>query len=93
LIEADRPRRLTIIYGDDRSAREEHAKALVEKIEKHQLESTHSPMPRGIAVHLARYPLACEDCGETYWSKDAYGTHMGCRGEPKKQAAGFGIDQ
>lgn len=46
--------------------------------------------PRGVAVHMTLHPIKCDDCGETYWSRDEYGSHISCKGPRPKQAAGFG---
>lgn len=73
---------MKIIYGDNRSTVTEHAATVVKKIQQQEADPSYPKhaMPIGIAHHLALYPKACDECGVTYWSKDEWGSHIGCRG-------------
>lgn len=86
---AHRPK-LKILFERPSNA-EAHAKALVQKIDKHNLENTYEPKPRGIAHYAALLPERCDDCGETYWTRGGNGwtSHIGCLGAPRKGSTGF----
>lgn len=67
----------------------EHARSLLKAIEEQQKKRPWEIMPRGIPYHTSVYPLRCDDCDKTFWSKDSYGVHIGCKGAPDKKIAGF----
>lgn len=80
---------LRIVMGGGHRSHAEHAQMMVRKIEALQERSPHHhPRPKGIALHQAVYPSLCEDCGETYWSREEWTNHIGCRGVRTK-GAGF----
>lgn len=87
---ADRPK-LKILFERPSNA-EAHARALVRKIDKHNLDNTYEPKPYGIAHYSAVMPEVCDDCGQTYWTRQGkeWTSHIGCTGAPPKGgAAGF----
>lgn len=57
------------------------------KLEARDADRSYEPRPRGIAVHTVLYAQRCDDCGQTYWSRDSWGSHVGCQG--LKKGAGF----
>lgn len=65
----------------------EHARDLHIALEQNDLHHPHRARPRGVPFHAARYPRTCDDCGQTYWSMDEWGAHIGCTGS--KRRAGF----
>lgn len=69
---------MKIIFSRPRSELEAHAKRMVKELRKQEF-STHNPLPLGIPVHTAKYPIDCDDCGVTYWASDVYAAHRGCR--------------
>lgn len=80
---------MDIILGTNSIDRTEHARAVVKKIARQEADPNlpRQAIPLGIAHHLARYPKVCDDCGQTYWSQDEWGSHLGCRGE--QRSTGF----
>lgn len=79
---------MKIIFGATSFDIENHAKQALKAIRKRE-ERDASAYPVGIAVHLARFSHICEDCCQTYWDTDEWGSlsHVGCKGTRKK--AGF----
>ncbi len=74
---------MRIITDAEGVSSEDHAKKIVQAIRQHELTPRHSPrdiMPIGISKYQAHFPIMCDDCGETYWSRDEYGSHLGCKG-------------
>jgi len=72
---------LKVIVHDNLYQAEEHAKKFFRA--KREREMRH-PDPAnmelyGIAGHTTRYPIICDDCGETYWASDPYAAHPRCR--------------
>lgn len=76
---------MRILLGPDAVDRTEHARHVIKKITKQESDPQYpkNAVPIGIAQHLARYPNQCDDCGQTYWGKDEYSSHLGCRGPIK----------
>lgn len=81
----DKKHRLRIIFGDNRAEIEEHARSTIKVINEYEKKTPWKIIPRGVPYHSTLYPLRCEDCGKTHWSKDEYGPHLGCKGMPDKQ--------
>jgi hypothetical protein len=77
---------MKIIFGVSSFDVERHAAAVIRQInnEKH---NNFDPKPRGVAHTLAVMPVLCDDCGCTFWARDPYASHIGCRGFRK--GAGF----
>lgn len=48
--------------------------------------ASHNIIPRGVPIHATRYPIFCDDCGNTYWSRDPFADHVGCPGAGKVRA-------
>jgi len=84
-----RERRMKILMDDSREVRAEHAKAVVKALDDADVKDPRRAVPQGIAFHTAHYPILCDDCGSTYWSRDPYASHLRCPGGAK-QRAGFG---
>lgn len=80
-------KRLRIIFGTTRAELEEHAKEHLLSQRAYDKKNPHRVQPRGVPYHLTQYPLLCDDCGETYWSRDEYGAHLKCN--KGKGATGF----
>jgi hypothetical protein len=78
---------MKIIFGNNKFEIEDHAKKVMKSIEKEELKFPRRVIPIGVAIHTVRYPLICDDCGETYWSRDEYGSHIKCN--HKKSYTGF----
>lgn len=51
-------------------------------------------IPRGIAMHAARFPLSCQECGETYWTTPGVYRyfHAECEGRKSRARPGFAAD-
>ena len=81
-------RHMKIIWGRDSGVLAAHAKAVQKACEARD----HKPdarevKPKGVAAHLAKFPVLCDDCGETFWANDQWANHTGCRGV--KRGTGF----
>lgn len=75
---------MKILFDNSGDEASHHAKRIIKSLESHADVYPHLAVPKGVAHHSAQYPLMCDDCGETYWSRDQYGSHIGCRGERKE---------
>lgn len=82
-------RRMKIIMGEEGHVLEAHAKQMIRSLEKYEIKHPTQAKPRGVANHAAHFPLLCTECGLSYWSRDEYASHIGCKGVPPKQSAGF----
>lgn len=69
---------MKIIFGESRDAIAEHARKYFEARDKSNERYPDEMRPKGIAYHTARFPIVCEDCGETYWANDPYTAHTKC---------------
>ena len=87
----DRKVTLKIIMDDRKSQVAEHAQRAVRAINQHAFDTKHigNIEPQGMPSHRARFAVACDDCGQTYWPFDPYAAHMGCKGAPANSALGF----
>lgn len=82
-------RRLRVVFGEERGVVADHAKSLLKALAKSEMQFPSRAKPRGIAHHTAHFPILCDDCGQTFWSRDEFGSHLGCKGAPKSFGAGF----
>ena len=71
---------MKIIVGQNRSDIEEHAKKVLRAIAAYELRHPRAEniVPRGIPTHAARFPVVCDDCGDTFWANDPYASHRKC---------------
>jgi formylmethanofuran dehydrogenase subunit E len=71
---------LKVLMHDNVSQAENHAKAWFEhkRYVNHKNPSVYDVDLYGIAQHTARFPVICDDCGETFWANDPYATHSKC---------------
>lgn len=71
---------MKIIFGKDNQAISDHAQSMLKAMEKDSIRHPLAYMaPKGVAYHTAQNPIFCDDCGETYWARDQYAAHVGCR--------------
>jgi hypothetical protein len=80
---------LKVIVHDNISQAESHAQAYFRARREMNMRRPHVDNMDlyGIAQHTTRYPIICDDCGETYWANDPYAEHIKCR--KGKAKAGF----
>lgn len=75
---------MKIIYGIAHSEIPAHARKVIRALdaedERHPNRYT---KPRGIPRHLAKFPVTCDECGETFWANDEYASHARCKGGDK----------
>jgi hypothetical protein len=82
-------RRMKIVFDEGKLPISEHAQMIVRALGREDNKYPGRAKPLGVAHHTARFPIVCTDCGVTYWSRDEYASHIGCKGEPPKQSVGF----
>lgn len=63
----------------------EHAKKVLKAIDAYEERYPRHAPAKGISNHLAQFAKLCDDCGNTYWSRDEYGMHIGCKGFVQKK--------
>ena len=71
---------LKVIVHDNISQAENHAKCWFKAKEaaNHKNPSVDYADLYGIPKHTARFPVVCDDCGETFWANDPYSVHSKC---------------
>lgn len=63
---------------------DDHARDVVAHLTKMSRKpSVHDVRPIGIAHYRAQFPIECEECGLTFWARDPFASHRGCKGEQK----------
>lgn len=75
---------MKILWGHDSGDTARHAKNLIRAIQRYQDKQVTEPKPKDVPNHMAQHPLICDDCGETYWSRDQWGSHITCKGVKKE---------
>ena len=66
--------------GDGVSRTSDHARAVVRYLDSVDAKDPGNAPPKGVPHHLAAHPQVCEDCGKTYWSRERWAAHLGCKG-------------
>jgi formylmethanofuran dehydrogenase subunit E len=76
--------KLKFIFDNKLIATTEHARQLIVKINERENKDVYDPKPKDVAHHSAVTPVLCEECGETFWSKNRYSeNHIDCKGPQK----------
>lgn len=72
---------LKIIVHDSVTQAEKHAKAWFVTMRRKQMmnPSVDNVELHGVAQHLVRYPVICDDCGLTYWANSPWAEHPKCQ--------------
>ena len=73
---------MKIIWGLDRNRLEATAKEQLIAQKRAELRNG-AVMPQDVAVHTAKYPNLCDECGITFWAADQWATHAPCPGRRK----------
>lgn len=56
----------------------DHACRMIKAREQEEERHPRFARPRSVPEHLARHPIHCDECGETYWASDPYASHKRC---------------
>ena len=70
---------LRIVIGAHSADISEHAVRVIEARKRNEDRHPLHAIPIGVAAHLTRYPIVCDDCGETFWAADQYASHAKCK--------------
>lgn len=83
---------MKIVFSPTSFDRERDARRVMRMLRKRELEAAHpeAVRPSGVALHLARFPIVCDECEKTYWANNPYASHPGCKGGAGRPSlAGF----
>lgn len=77
--------KLKIVFGVERAEIEKHARSLLRAQEEYESKNPFRATPRGIAFYASHFPISCDDCGKTFWGRNEWAAHPGCKGTPEKK--------